>query len=53
MHLILGEKYIKFGRIYASVSEDYSEIQFTKVHFGKPIICLSRVVILRRKVKGM
>ena len=49
----LGCKNIKSGRSYASFGEDYSEIDFTEACSGKLVISLSRVVILRRKVKGM
>ena len=53
MKLTLGEKYIKFGRSYVSFCEECSEIEFTEVCSGKLVISLTRVVILRRKVKGM
>ena len=46
-------KNIKSGRIYASFGEGFSKIEFTKVCVGKLVISLSRVVILRRKVKGI
>lgn len=35
------------GRSYASFGEDYSKIEFTKACFGKLVISLSRVAILR------
>ena len=40
-------------RSYASFGEDCSEIEFTEACFGKLVISLSKVVILRRKVKSM
>ena len=44
---------IMFGRNYVSFCDVYSEIEFTEACFGKLVISLSRVVILRSKVKVM
>ena len=43
----------KSGRSYVSFGDVCSEIEFTETFSAKLVICLSRVVILRRKIKGM
>ena len=45
-----GRKDIKSGRSYASFGEGCSEMEFTEACFGKLVISLSRVLILRSKV---
>ena len=53
MRLTLGAINIKSRRSYTSFGEDCLEIQFIEACFGKLVISLSRVVILRSEVKGM
>ena len=43
----------KSGRSYVSFGDVYSEIEFTKECFGKLILSLSRVDIMRIKVQDM
>ena len=53
MQLTLRAKDIKFGRSYIGFGEDYYEIEFIEACSSKLVISLSRVVMLRRKVKSV
>ena len=43
----------KFGKSYVSFGNICSEIEFAEASFGKLVISLRRVIILRRKVEDM
>ena len=43
----------KSKRSYVSFGDVYSKIDFTEACFGKLVICLSRVDILRIKIEDM
>ena len=53
MNLTLKALDINSRRSYASFGEDCSEIEFTKACSSKLAISLSKIIILRSKVKGM
>ena len=49
----VGSRKDKSRRSYVIFCDIYSKTEFIEACFGKLVISLSRVVILRRKVKGM
>ena len=49
----VGWRNVKSGRSYVSFGDVCSEIEFIEACSSKLVISLSRVVILRSKVKGM
>ena len=53
MQITSKEKDIKSGRSYASLGEDYFEIEFTKACSGKLVISLSKFDIMRIEVEDV
>ena len=49
----VGWRNVKSGRSYVSFGDVCSEIEFTDTCFGKLVISLSKVVILRIKVEDV
>ena len=49
----VGRRKDKSRRSYVSFGDVYYEIEFTEAYFGKLVISLSRVDILRIKVEDM
>ena len=49
----VGRRNDKFGRSYVSFGDVCSEIEFIEACFGKLLISLSRIVILRIEVEDV